>query len=115
MDLEDADPQTIVLGRGGPRAAWPGHEPSPAGPRRPPARAMAGRPGARHAALAACYVAAGIALTWPRASYLAGRLPATRDAGGYVWGFWWVARQVTHLANPWATSYLAAPVGAQLA
>jgi hypothetical protein len=31
-----------------------------------------------------------------------------------VWNFWWVARQVTHLSNPWFTSYLAAPAGVQL-
>jgi hypothetical protein len=53
-------------------------------------------------------------VTWPRASYLAGRLPATRDAGSYVWGFWWVARQVEHLSNPWFTRYIAAPTGTQL-
>jgi hypothetical protein len=47
-------------------------------------------------------------------TYLAGRLPATGDSASYVWGFWWVAHQVTHLGNPWFTSYLAAPVGAQL-
>jgi hypothetical protein len=76
---------------------------------------VAGLAGLRHAALIVCYLAAGIALTWPRATYLAGRLPATRDVGGYVWGFWWMARQVTHLANPWSTGYLAAPVGTQLA
>jgi hypothetical protein len=73
------------------------------------------RTAARHTALIAGYLAAGIALTWPRATYLAGRLPATRDVGGYVWGFWWLAHQVTHLGNPWSTSYLAAPVGTQLA
>jgi len=72
-------------------------------------------PGARHAELIICYLIAGVALTWPRATYLAGRLPATRDVGGYVWGFWWMARQVTHLGNPWSTGYLAAPVGTQLA
>ncbi len=54
-----------------------------------------------------------MAVTWPRATYLAGSLPATRDVGGYVWGFWWLARQVTRLGNPWATGYLAAPVGTQ--
>jgi hypothetical protein len=48
-------------------------------------------------------------------TYLAGALPSTRDAAAYVWGFWWVARQVTHLGDPWATSFLAAPVGTQLA
>jgi hypothetical protein len=62
-----------------------------------------------------CYLAVGVAVTWPRAAYLAGSLPSTRDAAAYVWGFWWVARQLTHLGNPWATGYLAAPVGAQLA
>jgi len=35
-------------------------------------------------------------------------------AGSYVWGFWWVARQVEHLGNPWFTRYIAAPAGAQL-
>lgn len=54
-------------------------------------------------------------MTWPRASFLfTHRLPATRDAASYVWCFWWVAHQVLHLQNPWATRYLAAPVGAQL-
>ena len=60
------------------------------------------------------FVAAGIAVSWPRVTYLAGRLPATRDAGSYVWGFWWVARQVEHLGNPWFTRYIDAPAGAQL-
>ena len=60
-------------------------------------------------------LALGVAVTWPRAAYLAGSLPSTRDAAAYVWGFWWVARQLTHLGNPWATGYLAAPVGTQLA
>jgi hypothetical protein len=73
-----------------------------------------GGPVARHLVLLACYVAAGIAVTWPRVTYLAGRLPATRDAGGYVWDFWWVARQVSHLASPWSTTYIAAPVGTDL-
>jgi hypothetical protein len=73
-----------------------------------------GGPMARHLVLLACYVAAGIAVTWPRVTYLAGRLPATRDAGGYVWDFWWVARQVSHLASPWSTTYIAAPVGTDL-
>jgi hypothetical protein len=70
---------------------------------------------ARQLGLLACYLAVGVAVTWPRAAYLAGSLPSTRDAAAYVWGFWWVARQLTHLGNPWATSYLAAPVGTQLA
>ncbi len=73
----------------------------------------AGRLGS-HCVLLACYVAAGIVVTWPRVTYLAGRLPATRDAGGYVWDLWWVARQVSHLASPWSTRYIAAPVGTNL-
>jgi hypothetical protein len=70
---------------------------------------------ARQLGLLACYLAVGVAVTWPRAAYLAGALPSTRDAAAYVWGFWWVARQLTHFGNPWATGYLAAPVGTQLA
>ncbi|MGH3068320.1 MAG: hypothetical protein ACRDMI_07000 [Streptosporangiaceae bacterium] len=71
-------------------------------------------PLAAHLALLAGYVITGLAVTWPRVTYLAGRLPATRDAGGYVWDFWWVARQVSHLSSPWSTRYLAAPVGSDL-
>jgi hypothetical protein len=61
-----------------------------------------------------CYLAAGVAVTWPRATYLAGQLPSSRDSASYVWGFWWVARQVSHLGNPWFTHYMAAPVGVSL-
>jgi hypothetical protein len=60
------------------------------------------------------FLAAGIAATWPRAAYLTGRLPLGQDQAEYVWNMWWVAHQVTHLGNPWSTSYLAAPVGIQL-
>lgn len=77
-------------------------------------RGFPGRPALRQAALLAMYIAAGVALTWPRAAYLAGRLPALRDAGGYVWDFWWVARQLTRLSNPWFTDHMAAPVGSWL-
>jgi hypothetical protein len=77
-------------------------------------RAAAARTGARHLALAACYGAAGIAATWPRAAYLAGRLPASNDVSSYAWDLWWVARQVAHLGNPWVTGYMAAPAGIQL-
>jgi hypothetical protein len=65
-------------------------------------------------ALAACYVAVGIAVTWPRAAYLTGRLPASSDVSSYVWDLWWVAHQVTHLGNPWFTSQMAAPAGLRL-
>ena len=67
-----------------------------------------------HLAVLGGYLAAGVAVSWPRATYLAGKLPATRDAGSYVWDFWWVAHQLVHLGNPWATRAIAAPVGAQL-
>ncbi len=80
-----------------------------------PAGVVADSPVVRHLMVLACYLAAGIAVTWPRASYLTGgRLPATRDAGVYVWDFWWMAHQVQHLGNPWFTSFIAAPAGAQL-
>jgi hypothetical protein len=81
----------------------------------PPWRARADRPVARHLLILGCYLAAGVAVTWPRASYLTSHeLPAARDAGAYVWCLWWMAHQVQHLGNPWFTRYLAAPVGTQL-
>ena len=68
-----------------------------------------------HAALLVVYLAAGIALTWPRTTYLWRHLlPETRDTSGYVWDLWWTAHQVVHLANPWYTNHMAAPVGIQL-
>jgi len=75
---------------------------------------LAGSPLARHVTVLLAYLAAGIALTWPRATYLTGLLPQTRDAASYVWAFWWVTHQVTHLGSPWTTGYMAAPVGIQL-
>jgi hypothetical protein len=67
-----------------------------------------------HLLVLAGYLAAGIAVTWPHATYLTGRIPDTRDAGSYVWGFWWMAHVVLHLSDPWVTNYIAAPVGTQL-
>jgi hypothetical protein len=87
------------------------------GPRagQPRFSAVASRPAVRHVALLAIYVAAGIAVTWPRAAYLfEGKLPLSSDVSSYVWDLWWVARQLTHLGNPWFTSHMAAPVGIQL-
>lgn len=79
------------------------------------ARAAAASPVGRHLAVLACYLAAGIAVTWPRATWLTeGKLPATRDGGSYVWGFWWMAHQVEHLGDPWFTRSVAAPVGTEL-
>ena len=31
-----------------------------------------------------------------------------------MWDYWWIARSVLHLTNPWFTHYLAAPVGVPL-
>jgi len=78
-------------------------------------RAAAARPWARELTVLAGFLAAGVAATWPLATYIAGRLPATRDAAIYVWDLWWVAHQIIHLHNPWSTTYMAAPVGLQLA
>jgi hypothetical protein len=85
------------------------------------ARAGAGTPrwmrsaAARQVGVLVGFLVAGIVFTWPRATYLYDHeLPATRDAAGFVWGFWWVARQVVHLSSPWSTRYIAAPVGTQL-
>jgi hypothetical protein len=85
----------------------------PAAPARPASPAQPGRR-AGQLVLLAGYLITGLAVTWPRVTYLWGRLPNTRDVGGYVWDFWWVAHQLTHLSSPWVTSYLAAPVGASL-
>jgi hypothetical protein len=68
-----------------------------------------------HLAVLVGYLALGIAVTWPRAAYLVeGRLPGYLDVVSYVWDLWWVAHQVSHLGNPFATSYMAAPVGVKL-
>jgi hypothetical protein len=91
--------------------------PQPGGPV-PPPRTGPGWPARHpvlvHLAVLIGFLAAGVAASWPRATYLTGKLPATRDAGAYVWGFWWVAHQLGQLANPWFTRSIAAPVGAQL-
>ena len=60
------------------------------------------------------YLAAGVAVTWPRATYITGLLPASRDVSSYVWDLQWIAHQVIHLGNPWFTTQMAAPVGIQL-
>ena len=77
-------------------------------------RAIARRHALRQVALLAGYIAAGVAVTWPLASYLRGRLPDIEDPASYVWSLWWVAHQITHLGNPWFTPRLAAPAGVQL-
>jgi 4-amino-4-deoxy-L-arabinose transferase-like glycosyltransferase len=78
-------------------------------------RRTAARSWVRHLVLLVVYLAAGIALTWPRTAYLWRHLLVeTRDTSGYVWDLWWTAHQVVHLANPWYTNHMAAPVGIQL-
>ncbi len=78
-------------------------------------RRTASRSWVRHLVLLVVYLAAGIALTWPRTAYLWRHLlPETRDTSGYVWDLWWTAHQVAHLSNPWFTNHMAAPVGIQL-
>jgi hypothetical protein len=73
------------------------------------------RPVLWHLVVLAGYLVLGIAVTWPRAAYLVqGRLPGYLDVVSYVWDLWWVAHQVSHLGNPFATGYMAAPVGVQL-
>ncbi len=72
------------------------------------------RPAARQLALLVVYLAAGVAVTWPRATYITGRLPKTRDVSNYVWGLQWTAHQIIHLGNPWFTTQMAAPVGIQM-
>ncbi len=94
------------------RQAPPGSKP-PFAPWKP-VSAIARHPVTVHLMVLLGYIGIGIAVTWPHATYLAGRLPSTRDAGSYVWGFWWMARSVVHLSDPWHTTYLAAPVGADL-
>jgi hypothetical protein len=81
-----------------------------------PERIMAAvrRPWAREVAVLVAYLAAGVAATWPLATYITGRLPASRDVAIYVWDMWWVAHQIIGLHNPWSTTYLAAPAGLQL-
>ena len=71
-------------------------------------------PWVAEAAVLVGFLAAGVLVTWPRATFLAGRLPANSDQAQYVWNMWWIAHVLTHPGNPWFTSYLAAPVGIPL-
>jgi hypothetical protein len=81
----------------------------------PPQLGRAARPVTVHLAVLAAYLAAGVAVNWTRATYLADHVvPTGRDSGLFVWDYWWMARLVLHPSNPWFTHYLAAPVGAPL-
>jgi len=84
---------------------------------RPALAALVRHPVTVHLALLIAYLAAGLAVTWTRATYLTQHvLPGdARDPGLFVWDFWWMARCLEHLSYPFSTSYLAAPVGAPLA
>src|SRR3974390_1846853 len=62
-------------------------------------RAMTASPLRRELSALAGFIVAGIAVTWPLATYTAGRLPSTRDTASYVWGFWWMAHQIVHLSS----------------
>jgi hypothetical protein len=74
------------------------------------------RPAAVHAAVLAGYLIAGFIVNWTRALYLFQHvLPKERDSGLYAWDFWWMARSVTHLSDPYYSHYQAAPVGVPLA
>ncbi len=117
LGVQTRTPGTDV-GPAGKAAAAPGAK--PAAPRARLRRAVAGvrrasrRPVIGQALLLLGFLIAGIAVTWPRAAYLTGQLPSNRDSASYVWGFYWVTAQVTHLRNPWFTSHMAAPVGVTL-
>jgi hypothetical protein len=101
--------------RTGARPAAPFAGQATAEPPDPPARRpVAGRGALRQVALLIGYIAAGVAVTWPLATYLRGRLPDIEDPASYVWSLWWVAHQITHLGNPWFTPRLAAPAGVRL-
>jgi hypothetical protein len=77
---------------------------------------VARRPASVHVAVLIGYLGAGIAVSWTRVAYLTDQVVpgGGRDTGLFVWDFWWMARSVAHLSNPWFTSYLAAPVGTPL-
>jgi hypothetical protein len=77
---------------------------------------VARRPVSVHLAVLTGFLGAGIAVNWTRATYLPDQMVpgGGRDTGLFVWDFWWMARSVLHLSNPWFTHYLAAPVGAPL-
>jgi hypothetical protein len=123
MSQQDAPRREAPVppGPGAPAGDVPGTvaaAPAAPGPAAVPAPSPA--PGAQRAAwvrevaILVAFLAAGVAVTWPRASYLTGSLPPGPDQAEYVWNMWWVAHQVVHLGNPWFTGYLAAPVGVQL-
>lgn len=117
-DTDELAPATDSALSSGPALAGdpaPGTDAAPGtAPARDAGSTRHGRPVLFHLAVLACYLAAGVVASWPRPSYLTGRIPATTDQSSYVWSFWWVAHQIAHLGNPWFTGHMAAPVGTQL-
>jgi hypothetical protein len=114
--VTSADPEA-------PSSASPATPPpaAPAPPAIPPTRfrrllrVPATRRVLAHLLLLAAYIGAGIVVTWPITAQLsAGQLVKVPDVSSYVWSLWWMAHQVVHLADPWFTRYMAAPVGIQL-
>ncbi len=99
------------------QASGPGEDSSAGASERPPGRGSTARPVSVHLALLIGYLAAGILVNWTRAAYLPDHVVPgdARDTGLFVWDFWWMARSVVHLSNPFFTPYLAAPTGAPLA
>src|SRR5262249_19904261 len=107
----------------GPAGQAAAHPPAPAAAAPParPASTGAGRvraalrkPLAQHLGILLCFIAAGVAATWPLAVNLTGRIAANWVPTCYARDFLWVARQVTPLASPCFTALTAAPVGAPL-
>lgn len=65
-------------------------------------------------AVPVAYLAAGILVTWPRATYIRGLFPRDIDQSQYIWDLWWVAHQLARFGNPWFTAHMAAPAGIPL-
>ena len=90
-------------------------EPGPVQEDAAPSSRRWGPPWLWHLILLGCFIGAGIGVTWPLTAKLTdGQLPWNGDVSSYVWALWWMAHQVSHLGNPFTTTYMAAPVGIQL-
>ncbi len=127
--VQSGHPEETRAGTPGSPAAQHGSRPAPgqgldAGGRTDPPevaqpvsgrlRSVAASRRVREAVVLAAYLAAGIVVTWPRATYLRGLFPNNNDQAQYIWDLWWVTHQLVHLGNPWFTTHMAAPVGTSL-
>jgi hypothetical protein len=102
-----ADEAVPVDGRPSPASAA---RTGPTGLRRVVSPAVGG-----HLLLAACYILAGVVVTWPLPAQLwNGQLIKVSDVSSYVWALWWLPHQLAHLSDPWFTQHMAAPAGIQL-